>query len=662
MSSPDSPRQPQSLPTRTPRAKGARRLAVFLVALCFFAASASLFLYVRGRAAATTFYSQGSLPPEVLASWSTTRDGVGGTPPTSFTNGDVFVIQNTHNMSTLTTWSVSGSGSKVEIESGGTLTANNAVTLGSTTTFQIDGGGTYVHNNNSAYGSTIFKGTESFAATSTVILNNSNTTGPSGVTFGNLTINFTTDPGTVNCSGRLTTVNGKLTVTRTQSHQFRLAATPSHPLSIGGDLIVQGGTLNLASSTAAPTINLAGNLTLTGGTLTQTGSNTSTFNFTGGSASVVLHQTGGTLTDTQINWAIASGKTVQFGVNGSSLAFTNAASRTFDINGTLLDAVQINSRGTMNVSGEFRLSDGGFATGNAFVYSGAATLAFASSDPLGYGVNNDPYWPTTNGPANVNVLGSGVNLHVSPTVSNLFQTSAAVTLNTSTLTLNGTCQINAGGFFNNSPTYGSSSLLKYNIGGPPAYGRNNEWTPGATSQPGYPANVQLSANTTLNLPNGSTTSPFQMSGTLTVDSGSTLDMGAMSPPLTVLGDLSLGGTLSLSSALGGGFKLAGNWTRAAAATFTPNTRAVFFNGSGAQTVTVTGGGTQAFDYLVVDKASGNLSPSSVVGNETSLSVTQTTGNVLQLVNSGGIDLNGQTFTLSGDGGNILVSGGARNVT
>ena len=217
MSSPDSPRQPQSLPTRTPRAKGAHRLAVFLVALCFFAASASLFLYVRGRAAATTFYSQGSLPPEVLASWNTSRTG-GGTPPTSFTDGDIFVIQNTHNMSTLTTWSVSGSGSKVEIESGGTLTANNAVTLGSTTTFQIDGGGTYVHNNNSAYGSTIFNGTESFAATSTVILNNSNTTGPSGVTFGNLTIDFTTDPGgVVNCSGGITTINGNLTVTSTST-------------------------------------------------------------------------------------------------------------------------------------------------------------------------------------------------------------------------------------------------------------------------------------------------------------------------------------------------------------------------------------------------------------------------------------------------------------
>jgi CSLREA domain-containing protein len=670
MPSLDSPRQPRSLPTRTtraPRAKGARRLIVFLAALCFFAASASLFLYVRGRAAGTTYYSRGSSPtflPESVLSWSTTRDGL-GTSPTNFTNaGDAFVIQNTHSMTTVAGWTVSGANSKIEIESGGSLTATGAVTLSSTTsTFQIDGGGTYVHNNNSAYGSTIFHGTESFAATSTVILNNSNTTGPSGVAFGNLTINFTTDPGgPVNCSGGLTTVNGSLTVTSTSAQEFRFAANTSYTLGIGGDLILQGGTLNLASGTATPTINLAGNLTQTGGTLTHTGSNTSTFNFNGGSSPVTFNQTGGTLTDTQINWSIASGKTVQFGVNGASLAFTNAASRTFNINGTLLDAVQINNSGTMNVNGEFRLTDGGFATGNAFIYSGSATLAFVSSGS--YGVGNDAFWPTSNGPANVNVLGAGVTLNnISRTVSNLFQTSAGVTLNSSTLTLNDTCQINDGGFFNNSPTYGSSSTLKYNISSSsPAYHRNGEWLPGASSGAGYPANVQLSNQTTLDLPNGSTSSTFQMSGSLTLDSGTTLDLGAMSQPLTVAGDLSLGGTLKLSTAVGGDFKLGGNWTRAAAGVFTPNARAVFFNGSGAQTVTVTGGGTEAFDYLVVDKSAGNLSPSSAVGNTTNISVTQTTGNVLQLVNAGGIDLNGQTFTLSGSGGSLLASGGARTVT
>src|SRR5438270_12934789 len=115
MSSPDSPRLPHALHARTRRSKRAFRPAVFLVALCVLAASASLFVYVRGRAAVTTFYSRGSLPPELLASWSDQADG-SGLPPTDFTSGDqVFVIQDTHNMSTVSPlgWTVSGAGATV---------------------------------------------------------------------------------------------------------------------------------------------------------------------------------------------------------------------------------------------------------------------------------------------------------------------------------------------------------------------------------------------------------------------------------------------------------------------------------------------------------------------------------------------------------------------
>src|SRR2546421_965145 len=111
MSSPDSPRPPHALHARTRRSNRALRPAVFLVALCVLAASASLFVYVRGRAAVTTFYSRGSLPPELLASWSDQADG-SGLPPTDFTSGDTFVIQDTHNMSTVSplAWTASRAG------------------------------------------------------------------------------------------------------------------------------------------------------------------------------------------------------------------------------------------------------------------------------------------------------------------------------------------------------------------------------------------------------------------------------------------------------------------------------------------------------------------------------------------------------------------------
>src|SRR5579885_947238 len=665
-------------PKTPPRRKSARSIksiANVLTALAALCALASALLYTQTRAAGTTFYSQGSLPPEVLASWNTQRNG-SGTPPASFTNGDTFVIQNTHSMSTASPlgWTVSGAGATVEIESGGTLTANAVVSVPN---FQIDNGGAYVHNaaSGSANGSSADipgSASRTFGANGSVTVKQWANGGTSpaalpNVSWGNLTIDVASLGGSWQQSGAVSAVQGSLDVKTTggSSNEFVLTSGGALSLNVGGNLTIEGGILDLSNGAGATTLDLAGNYSQTAGTLTDTGSSASTFDFNGGASLVTFNQSGGTLNDAEINWSIASGKTVQFGVNANSLNFTNAASRTFTINqgGTLLDAVQINNSGAMNVNGEFRLTDGGFATGNAFTYGANGTLGFVSSGP--YGVGDDAYWPTTNGPANVTVLGGGITMNVARTVGGLFQYSAGV-FNMGNLTLNGTSQVNTGGFAVGSPTYGPSSLLKYNIDSPsPAYGRNGEWLPNVTSGAGYPANVQLSNNTNLDLPGGSSSASFQMSGSLTIDSGATLNLNgspAMTQPLSVLGDLSLGGTLALSSATGGDFRLGGNWTRAAAGTFTPNSRAVFFDGAGAQTVAVTGGGTQAFDFLVVDKSAGSLSPSSAAGNVTSLSVNATSGNVLQLVNAGGIDLNGQTRTLSGDGGNLLVSGGARTVS
>ena len=204
----------------------------------------------------------------------------------------MFVIQNGHSMTTSAAWSVSGTGSRLWIENGGALTATSAVTLAAATTFQIDAGGTYVHNNTTAYGSTIFQGTESFAAASTVILNNSNSTGPSSVAFGNLTVNFTSDPGgSINCSGGLTTINGNLTIQSTSTREFRLTGSTNFTLNLGGDLDISGGVLNLASGTAAPAINVGGDVSLSAGVLDLgTGSGATTLTINGN-----FDQSGGTL-------------------------------------------------------------------------------------------------------------------------------------------------------------------------------------------------------------------------------------------------------------------------------------------------------------------------------------------------------------------------------
>ncbi|HEX8684936.1 MAG TPA: hypothetical protein VF654_00505, partial [Pyrinomonadaceae bacterium] len=112
-------------------------------------------------------------------------------------------------------------------------------------------------------------------------------------------------------------------------------------------------------------------------------------------------------------------------------------------------------------------------------------------------------------------------------------------------------------------------------------------------------------------------------------------------------------------------KVGGDWKRSGS--FVPNGRAVTFNGAGTQTVALGSAGTEAFAYLIVDKASGNLTFGS--SPATSVNVTGPGGgSALQIVNEGGIDLNGNGLTLNGGvaGTNVLVGGAAgsatRNVT
>ncbi|HEX6185199.1 MAG TPA: C25 family cysteine peptidase [Pyrinomonadaceae bacterium] len=324
----------------------------------------------------------------------------------------------------------------------------------------------------------------------------------------------------------------------------------------------------------------------------------------------------------------------------------------------------LTNNGTVNVSGNgsFQINQGGFATGNNFTYDQTTGALFFNNSSGSYGVNNDAYWPTTNGPQVVHVAGAGgITMNVARTVGLFFEYAAGVS-NAGNLTLNGTSRVNAGGFTSGSPTYGPSALLQYNTGG--VYGRNGEWLPNVTSGAGYPANVQLRSNTTLDLPNGSAGVFFQMAGDLTIDSGSTMNLNgspAMTQPLNVLGSVNINGTLTLSTASGGDLTLGGNWTRTG--TFTHNGRAVTFNGTGTQTIALGSAGTETFAYLIVDKASGDLTFSS--SPATSVVVTSPGGgSALQIVNEGGINLNGNGLTLSGAvaGTNILVGGATASAT
>ena len=348
--------------------------------------------------------------------------------------------------------------------------------------------------------------------------------------------------------------------------------------------------------------------------------------------------------------APTSGQNVVIAHAVTAGALTRDAGKTTTINtgASLAVSGTYTDNGATTVNGTYQIDAGGWATGNNLTYGATGTLTMNAS---AYGVNNGTYWPATSGPVNVNILQS-VTMGFARSVTGTLSVSAAVTnATTNTLTVSGgTCQINnTSATFSDPLLYSGTSNLVYNVTG--TIGRGNEWN-------NSPSNVTLQATTTLNYPNGWGAITRTLTGNLTIGTGTALYMDYGSPgtgvgALTVGGNVSLSGNLSLGNQAGGDLNVAGNWSNTGG-TFTPNGRAVTFNGTGAQSITNALGAT--FAYLIINKASGTLT---LANNVT---VNAASSDVLQLLNAGSFDLNGKSLTLSGAGGNIKVTGAARTIS
>ncbi len=343
------------------------------------------------------------------------------------------------------------------------------------------------------------------------------------------------------------------------------------------------------------------------------------------------------------NWSSASTWNTGVVPPASATVFVNTAV-TLDADVTLA-ALTINAAGSLgiNTGKTLNLTANATLTNSGTLNVNAGTLAFAGAGTI---TNSG----TFNGGSGTVSFGGASTISNTGTFSGstgtfTFSNTAAVTgtvgLNNVNLsnggdfgtatTLNGVLTLNSGGYINNNhpPIYASTSTLKYNTGG--TYGRWLEWS--ATSGAGYPGNVQVSNNTTVDLGNSGTAVARQIAGTLTIDAGSALTTNGtgnqMSATFTVLGGVTNNGTLTLSSVSGGDLTLAGNFTNNG--TFTGNGRAVQFNGATAQTIG--GTGTIAIDNLNINNAAGvTLTQDVTVNNQL-------------LLNSGLLTLGAKNLTL-----------------
>ncbi len=162
---------------------------------------------------AVPYYSRNSGNPAVLSNWNSLPGGGGSTPASFTANNQTFIIQSGHTMTTTSSgWTVSGTNSKLEIGNGGILTEPYPVTIGTGSILQINSGGRLNHNVNSL---SIFGGTESFAANSTV---NYGLAGAQTVlqeSYGNLIMSgsgIKTLGGTTTVTGTLTLAGGNLSL------------------------------------------------------------------------------------------------------------------------------------------------------------------------------------------------------------------------------------------------------------------------------------------------------------------------------------------------------------------------------------------------------------------------------------------------------------------
>jgi hypothetical protein len=266
----------------------------------------------------------------------------------------------------------------------------------------------------------------------------------SGNTYGNLVINFSGSSG-LNTNGVLTTVANDLVIKNTGSSAFRFASSQNPTINIGGNFKIEAGTVEVATTTGVPIINVAGNVEQNGGLLKLSISSTGgqqlniigNFSLNGG-AFQPMTSSGVPLINLKGDW-INNGTNFIPGattINFNGLALQNLAGNT----PTTFNNLSLNNAAGLSLSnvdatvnGAFNFVNGKVSTANKKLILGStATVSGAGPGKYVNGVFRK-FIPSANNYSFVFALGDASNY--TPVVIDFSGTTAVGSLDVSTIIL-----------------------------------------------------------------------------------------------------------------------------------------------------------------------------------------------------------------------------------
>jgi hypothetical protein len=276
--------------------------------------------------------------------------------------------------------------------------------------------------------------------------------------------------------------------------------------------------------------------------------------------------------------------------------------------------------GTVTNTQNWTLAPGGIieVSGGTFAF-GAQTVTFgnaASSPGRGTTVNTSATGAITTAAGTIwdfggegNITGNNLSVNGSVRIRQKFTPLSAGGF---TLASGANLDIRNGGFVSvNAPTYAAGSFLMYNSG--TTYTAGLEWTPNILTGVGVPANVTIGNNVTGSVCSFGTSNQYRrLTGNLLINTGT-------------------GNGLTLSTVLGGDLRIGGNWTNSA--TFTANSRAVFFDGAAAQTINATAN----FPFLIISNTTANVTAAAAI----------TVTGTLTIEANARLDMAANTLTITG---------------